>query len=64
MKKWTCHDLGHSFAHNFLKRGGQMYQLQAILGHRQIRITLDLYGQLSAVDLQELINQTDKEPLC
>ena len=31
-----------------------MYQLQAILGHRQIRMTIDLYGQLIAVDVQEI----------
>lgn len=31
-----------------------MYQIQAILGRRQIRMTIDLYGQLSAVDVQEI----------
>lgn len=50
-KDWSCHALRHSFAYNFLKKGGQMYQLQAILGHRSIDVTVDLYGQLQAQDI-------------
>lgn len=50
-KNWNCHSLRHSFAYNFLKKGGQMYQLQAILGHRSIDVTIDLYGQLQAQDI-------------
>ena len=49
---WTFHDLRHSFAYNFLKKGGEMYQLQAILGHRSIDVTVDLYGQLQAQDIE------------
>ncbi len=52
MKRWRCHDLRHSYAYNFLKQGGNMYQLQAILGHRSIQMTIDLYGQLQAVDVE------------
>lgn len=48
---WGSHSLRHSFAYNFLKKGGQMYQLQAILGHRSIDVTVDLYGQLQAQDI-------------
>lgn len=51
-KNWGCHSLRHSFAYNFLKKGGQMYQLQAILGHRGIETTVDLYGQLQAQDIE------------
>lgn len=36
-KEWSCHSFRHSFAYNFLKAGGEMYQLQAILGHRGIQ---------------------------
>jgi integrase/recombinase XerD len=50
-KDWGCHSLRHSFAYNFLMKGGQMYQLQAILGHRSIDVTVDLYGQLQAQDI-------------
>ena len=51
-KKWSPHDLRHSFAYNFLKQGGSMYQLQAILGHKNISMTIDLYGHLKASDIE------------
>lgn len=51
-KEWTCHSFRHSFAYNFLKAGGEMYQLQAILGHRGIQVTVDLYGQLKSQDIE------------
>ena len=51
-KEWGSHGLRHSFAYNFLKKGGKMYQLQAILGHRSIDVTVDLYGQLQAQDVE------------
>ncbi len=51
-KEWTCHSLRHSFAYNFLKGGGEMYQLQAVLGHRGIQVTVDLYGQLKSQDIE------------
>ncbi|MAZ48549.1 MAG: hypothetical protein CME65_08295 [Halobacteriovoraceae bacterium] len=50
-KDWGSHSLRHSFAYNYLKKGGKMYQLQAILGHRSIDVTIDLYGQLQAQDI-------------
>jgi integrase len=51
-KDWGCHSLRHSFAYNFLKASGEMYQLQAILGHKGIQVTVDLYGQLKAQDIE------------
>lgn len=51
-KNWGSHSFRHSFAYNFLKKGGRMYQLQAILGHRSIDVTVDLYGQLQAQDIE------------
>ena len=54
MKKFRCHDLRHSFAYNYLKNGGSMYQLQAILGHKQIGLTIDLYGGLKAADITKV----------
>ena len=51
-KDWRCHDLRHSFAYNFLKQGGEMYQLKAILGHKTIQMTVDLYGALKASDIE------------
>lgn len=51
-KDWKMHDLRHSFAYNFLFNGGEMYQLQAILGHKSIKMTVDLYGKLKAQDIK------------
>ena len=51
-KDWGPHALRHSFAYNFLKKGGNMYQLQAILGHKSIDVTVDTYGQIGAQDVE------------
>lgn len=51
-KNWGPHSLRHSFAYNYLKLGGQMYQLQAILGHKSIDVTVDTYGQIGAQDIE------------
>ncbi|MCP4911516.1 MAG: site-specific integrase [Oligoflexia bacterium] len=50
-KNWGCHSLRHSFAFNFLKNGGEMYQLKAILGHKTITMTVDLYGNIQSHDI-------------
>ncbi len=47
-KDFRPHDFRHSFAFNFLKKGGEMYQLKAILGHKTIQMTVDLYGEMKA----------------
>ena len=49
---WNYHDLRHSFAYNFLSKGGEMYQLQAILGHKTIQMTVDLYGNLKSQNVK------------
>ena len=54
MKKFRCHDLRHSFSYNYLLKGGNMYSLQQVLGHKQIGLTVDLYGGLRARDLKEV----------
>ena len=51
-KRWRCHDLRHSFAHNYQKKGGQMYALQTILGHKSIKMTVDYYGAIAACDVE------------
>jgi integrase/recombinase XerD len=51
-KAWAPHALRHSFAYNFLKMGRNMYQLQAILGHKSIDVTVDVYGQIGAQDIE------------
>ena len=57
-KQWRCHDLRHSFAHNYLKKKGDMYALKAILGHKSIKMTVDLYGDIAASDV-EMVNPYD-----
>ena len=52
-KKWRIHDLRHTFAFNFLMNDGEMYKLQAILGHKTITMAIDLYGQLKASDIDD-----------
>lgn len=52
-KDWNCHAFRHSFAYNFLKRGGQMYELMAILGHKSIGLTINLYGKLRSEDVED-----------
>lgn len=52
-KHWGCHTFRHSFAYHYLKQGGQMYQLQAILGHSTIHLTVDLYGRITAEDIEK-----------
>ncbi|MCB0390721.1 MAG: tyrosine-type recombinase/integrase [Bdellovibrionales bacterium] len=54
MKPWRVHDLRQSFAHNYLKSGGEMYELKAILGHKSIQMTVDLYGNFQAEDVSKV----------
>lgn len=49
---WGYHALRHSFAYNYLKKGGEMYQLQAILGHYNITSTINVYGRIQASDVE------------
>ncbi|MBY0516995.1 MAG: site-specific integrase [Bacteriovoracaceae bacterium] len=49
---WRLHDFRHSYANNFLKKGGEMYELQAMLGHKSIQMTVDLYGNLKSQDIR------------
>lgn len=37
----------HTFAYHFLRRGGTLAQLQAILGHRSIDMTVFMYGGIA-----------------
>lgn len=50
-KNWNCHSFRHSFAYNHLKSGINMYELQALMGHKSIQLTIDLYGKLLAEDV-------------
>ena len=45
LKEIRFHDLRHTFASNFLMGGGNIYDLQKILGHSTIQVT-ERYGHL------------------
>lgn len=45
---WVYRDLRYSFAVNFLKDGGDIKDLQNILGHNHARMTEELYGLYKA----------------
>jgi site-specific recombinase XerD len=55
---WTPLDLRHSFAVNFLAKGGPLKELQYILGHGQFCDTKRLYGEAST----QLITTTVTNP--
>lgn len=46
-RSWSPMDLRHSFAVNFLNKGGSLRELQYILGHKNVFQTKQLYGELS-----------------
>ncbi len=46
VKQIRFHDLRHSFASNFVMRGGSIYKLQRLLGHTSIQMT-ERYSHLS-----------------
>ncbi|MBF0315789.1 MAG: tyrosine-type recombinase/integrase [Oligoflexia bacterium] len=52
-KKWRTHDLRHSFCYNALLKGKKMYQIQSILGHRSVQLTIDLYGHLKSISIDD-----------
>lgn len=37
----------HTFAYHFLRKGGTLTQLQALLGHRSIDMTVFMYGGIA-----------------
>lgn len=49
------HDLRHTYASHFLMNGGELFKLQAILGHADIRTTMN-YSHFSKAYLQENAN--------
>ena len=51
-KDWTTHCLRRTFAYQFLRNGGSLYQLSAFLGHSSIKVTYDVYAQLQACDVE------------
>ena len=48
------HDLRHTFASHFMMNGGNIYDLQKILGHTTLEMT-QLYAHMSPAHLAEAI---------
>jgi site-specific recombinase XerD len=46
----TCHRFRHTFAITFLRNGGNLLELQKLLGHEKID-TLQIYVDLAHTDL-------------
>ena len=55
VSKIRIHDMRHTFASHFMMNGGELYKLQAILGHANIRTTQQ-YTHLSKAFLRENSN--------
>lgn len=49
---FTCHDLRHTYASWYVQRGGDLYRLQKILGHKSPAMT-QRYAHLRVDDLRE-----------
>ena len=54
-RHFRFHDLRHTFASHFMMNGGNLYDLQKILGHSKIEMTLR-YAHLAPDHLVEAIN--------
>lgn len=46
------HVARHTFATNWLRKGGRLETLSIVMGHRSIRTTFDLYGHLDTRDVE------------
>lgn len=53
----------HTFAYHFIRKGGTMSQLQALLGHRGIDVTHEMYGSIIPKMLRKLRPTISKEAL-
>ena len=50
-RDWGCHAFRHSFAWNYLQKGGKIHELQALLNHKTLELTVSLYGKIRAEDI-------------
>ena len=55
MRPIRFHDLRHTFASHFMMRGGNLYDLQKLMGHSEVKTT-ERYAHLSP---QSLVAKTE-----
>jgi len=52
-RKFDSYAFRHTFAYHFLRKGGTLTQLQALLGHRGIDMTVFMYGSIAAKNTEK-----------
>jgi integrase len=52
-KNFDSYAFRHTFAYHFLRKGGAITQLQALLGHRSIDMTVFMYGSIAAKNTEK-----------
>jgi integrase len=55
IEDFRFHDLRHTFASHFIMRGGRLKELQEILGHKDIKMTMR-YAHLSQEHKKKAVN--------
>ena len=54
---WYPHNWRHAFARNFIRKGGDLGTLSQLMGHTDVRVTKDFYGDLDDHELQVIYNR-------
>lgn len=52
-RKFDSYAFRHTFAYHFLRKGGTLAQLQVLLGHRGIDMTVLMYGSIAAKNTEK-----------
>ncbi|AZZ38314.1 hypothetical protein CIK05_06705 [Bdellovibrio sp. qaytius] len=52
-KHFDNYTFRHTFAYHFLRKGGTLNQLQVLLGHRSIDMTVYMYGGIAAKNTEK-----------
>lgn len=52
-KTFDNYTFRHTFAYHFLRKGGTLNQLQVLLGHRSIDMTVFMYGSITAKNVEK-----------